>query len=261
MTIDPQLRSYLKKIGVSFTFSNESIDHTAPQKQMKQAVSANSKMQYKVIEEKGMAQRSINLDHCTTLDHLYDAIRNYDDCGLKKFALNTVIYDGVKDAPIMVVGEAPGADEDAQGKPFVGKSGQLLDKMFQTIGLSRKENLYITNTIFWRPPGNRPPTDEEIAQCLPFFHKHVELAKPKIILLVGGTAAKALLNTKVGIVKLRGQINTFKAENIDSIPLVCFYHPAYLLRSPKQKGTFWQDLLFLNNYLKEKKILKIVDKE
>jgi uracil-DNA glycosylase family 4 len=254
MTIDPQLKKYLKKIGVSSAFSNDPIDHTAPQKPVVQPVTLTSKLS-KVKEENPGLQKSTDLAQCTTLDQLYAAIKNYNDCGLKKFALNTVICDGIKEAPIMVVGEAPGAEEDAHGKPFIGKSGQLLDKMFQTIGLSRKTNLYITNTIYWRPPGNRPPTDEEIGQCLPFFHKHVELFKPKIILLVGGTAAKALLNTKVGIVKLRGQMNYFKTENIDPIPLMCFYHPAYLLRSPKQKGIFWQDLLFLNNYLKEKKVV------
>lgn len=255
MAIDPQLRNYLKKIGVYSAFSNKPIDHTFEQQQkvvFKSSVPHKAQSETKV----NIAPQSVlNLDNCKTLENLYEAIKNFNNCALKKFALNTVICDGIKNSSIMVVGEAPGADEDAQGKPFVGKSGQLLDKMLQTIGLSRKINLYITNTVFWRPPGNRPPTDEEVSQCLPFFHKHVELFKPKIILLMGGTAAKALLNSKIGIVKLRGQINSFKAENVDQpIPLMCFYHPAYLLRSPKQKGIFWQDLLFLSNYLKENNI-------
>jgi uracil-DNA glycosylase family 4 len=256
MAIDPQLQNYLKKIGVYSAFSNEPINRTL---EHNQKVVSQPSVTYKDqwgTKENMAPQSALSLDQCKTLENLYEAISSFNDCGLKKFALNTVICDGIKNSSIMVVGEAPGADEDAQGKPFVGKSGQLLDKMLETIGLSRKTNLYITNTVFWRPPGNRPPTDEEVSQCLPFFHKHVELFKPKIILLMGGTAAKALLNSKIGIVKLRGQINSFKAENVEQpIPLMCFYHPAYLLRSPKQKSIFWQDLLFLNNYLKENKIL------
>ncbi|MBP9752342.1 MAG: uracil-DNA glycosylase [Proteobacteria bacterium] len=166
--------------------------------------------------------------------------------------MNTVFFDGVPTAPVMIIGEAPGADEDQLGKPFVGQSGQLVDKMFKTIGLSRTENLYISNIVFWRPPGNRPPTQQEIDLCLPFLEKHIALVQPKVLVLLGGVAAKTILKTDLGIVKLRGNTHMFSHKSLNNpIPVMPFYHPAYLLRSPRQKATFWHDLLLLKKILSE----------
>ena len=128
-------------------------------------------------------------DAATTLEELYAAIRSFNGCTLKKTAQNTVIYEGVADSRLMFIGEAPGADEDRQGVPFCGVSGQLLDKALSFIGLNRKENFYITNTLFWRPPGNRPPTTDELEICRPFVEKHIALIDPRIMVLVGGTAS------------------------------------------------------------------------
>lgn len=182
----------------------------------------------------------------TTLDELRSTMQNYDGCQLKGSATNMVFCDGNPQASIMVIGEAPGADEDRQGKPFVGISGQLLDRMFLTIGLNRANNLYISNTIPWRPAGNRQPTTEEINLCLPFIEKHIALIKPKLIISVGGISAKTLLNTKDGITKLRGQFFDYQNDFMDQpTKLYAIFHPAYLLRSPGQKKFVWQDLLKL----------------
>jgi DNA polymerase len=150
----------------------------------------------------------------------------------------------------MFVGEAPGADEDRQGVPFCGVSGQLLDKMLSFIGLARSENFYITNTLFWRPPGNRQPTPEEIEMCRPFVEKHIALVNPKLLVLVGGTATKAVLNETRGITRLRGQAFTYRNGYLDrEIPVRVIYHPSYLLRTPTAKKQTWADLLDIRDFL------------
>ena len=143
----------------------------------------------------------------------------------------------------MLIGEAPGSEEDKYGKPFVGRAGKLLDKMLAAIGLDRN-NVYISNIVPWRPLGNRQPTTEEILQCLSFIQKHIEIISPLILILLGGTAAKALLTTNQGITKLRGtwyQYNTLGLLN--PIPTRTIFHPAFLLRSPGYKKQTWEDLL------------------
>ncbi|XP_022778685.1 uncharacterized protein LOC111320266, partial [Stylophora pistillata] len=185
-----------------------------------------------------------------TLEELRQAILNFEGCALKKTATNTVFSDGVPDATIMLIGEAPGADEDRLGKPFVGMSGQLLDKMFKTIEYSREKNIYITNMLPWRPPGNRPPTTEEIALCLPFVEKHIALIQPQCLIFVGGTSAKALLNTKSGIIRLRGIWTQYKNQFMDTpVKALPIYHPAYLLRSPSNKRKAWHDLMLIQRTL------------
>lgn len=183
---------------------------------------------------------------CQTLDELRQALHEFNDCPLKLTATNTVFSDGNPQAKIMVIGEAPGADEDIQGKPFVGMSGQLLDRMFATIGLSRQTNFYVTNIIPYRPPGNRQPTTQEIIQCLPFVQRHIELIKPEILILVGGVAAKTILDTNEGIMRLRGRWHSYMSEGLTE-PIKCMatFHPAYLLRSPGQKAQVWRDLLMI----------------
>lgn len=184
-----------------------------------------------------------SLTSVQTLEDLKASLENFSGCALKETALHTVFCDGVANAPVMVIGEAPGADEDQQGRPFVGLSGQLLDRILATIGLNRKKNIYISNIIPWRPPGNRQPTHAEILLCMPFIEKHIALIKPHLLILVGGTATKALLNSNEGIMKLRGNFHTYTTITGDSIPTLATFHPAYLLRSPGQKRLVWLDLL------------------
>jgi DNA polymerase len=187
----------------------------------------------------------------TSIAELEEAVRAFEGCALKRTAKNTVFADGVAGAPVMIVGEAPGADEDRLGKPFVGVSGQLMDRMFASIGMSRERDLYITNILFWRPPGNRTPTLAEQAICLAFTRRHIELAKPKIVVLAGGTAVKAVLNTTEGITRLRGKWTTLTLDDGSEVPALPTFHPAYLLRTPASKRQSWADLLSLDKRLKD----------
>jgi uracil-DNA glycosylase len=140
----------------------------------------------------------------TSITALREELLRFEGCALRHTAMNLVFADGNPAAPVMFIGEAPGEDEDRQGKPFVGVSGQLLDKMLAAVGLDRT-SIYISNILFWRPPGNRSPTDAEIAACLPFTERHIALVKPKLLVFLGGVAAKNLLRTKEGITRMRGQ--------------------------------------------------------
>lgn len=185
-----------------------------------------------------------------TVAELKAAVEAFEGCGLKKFASSTVFADGNPDARIMFIGEAPGADEDRQGRPFVGVSGQLLDKMLKSVNLDRATNAYITNIVFWRPPGNRSPTDQEISSCLPFVQRHVELVDPAVLVFVGGMAAKTMLAKPMGITKLRGRWYEYETPGmVRPVPCMALFHPAYLLRSPQQKRLAWRDLLAIKQKL------------
>ncbi len=200
-----------------------------------------------VIEARKLA------DSAGSLTDLRKAIENFDGCDLKKFATKTVFADGVTDAKILLVGEAPGATEDKQGIPFCGESGRLLDKMLASIGLCRTKNVYITNTIFWRPPANRRPTNEEMEICKPFVEKHIALIKPKLIILVGGTATTSLLGKNEGISYIRRNNYSYTNQYLsEPIHTTAIFHPAYLLRQPMQKKTTWYDLLKIQQFIKEK---------
>jgi uracil-DNA glycosylase family 4 len=177
----------------------------------------------------------------TTLAELQAALEAFDGCALKRTATNTVFADGVAHAPVMLIGEAPGRDEDRIGKPFVGRAGQLLDKMLASIGLDRKTNAYITNVINWRPPDNRDPSPEEAAACLPFLRRHIELANPQVIILLGAVAARHVVGVSDGIMKLRGRWMEYRVEG-RMVPLMPTLHPAYLLRQPAHKKLAWRDL-------------------
>lgn len=188
------------------------------------------------------------LKEVTSLQALVTFIEAFEGCALKQTARNTVVSDGNPAAPVMLIGEAPGAEEDAQGKPFVGRSGQLLDKMLEVVGLSRtsvepERSVYIANIVPWRPPGNRVPSPEEVAVCLPLIERHIALVNPKLIVLLGSTAMRALLNLKEGITRVRGKnyayTNPFLTAPVQTLPT---FHPAYLLRSPGQKRQAWEDL-------------------
>ena len=190
-------------------------------------------------------------ESCSTLAELEAAIRGFEGCTLKRTAKNTVFADGTPGAPVMVVGEAPGADEDRLGKPFVGVSGQLMDRMMAAIGLTRDGGFYITNILFWRPPGNRTPTTAEQGMCLAFTRRHIELARPKVLVLAGGVAVKAVLDTTEGITRLRGKWTSYVLGDGTAIPAMPTFHPAYLLRTPASKRQSWQDLLAIDKKLKE----------
>ncbi|WP_370373057.1 uracil-DNA glycosylase [Henriciella pelagia] len=178
-----------------------------------------------------------------SLDALKAAIEGFDGCILKEAARNTVCFDGVQGAPVMVIGEGPGAEEDVKGLPFVGRAGQLLDKMLAAINLSRTENTFITNVNYWRPPGNRNPSDEELELCRPFVDRMVELGAPKLVIVAGGVAAKSLLQTRDGIMKLRGTEQVLKTPSGFEAPMFPMFHPAFLLRRPEEKSRAWRDLL------------------
>jgi uracil-DNA glycosylase len=178
-----------------------------------------------------------------TLADLRSAIQRFDGCTLKAGAKNTAVCDGAFDAPVMIVGEAPGADEDIQGLPFVGRAGKLLDRMLETIGLSRKTNVYITNLVYWRPPGNREPSTTEMEVCSPLLKRQIELKQPKILLTAGKFATSALLNTTDGIMRLRGRKLRYTQDGLaQPIPCIPLLHPAYLLRRPEDKSKAWEDL-------------------
>ena len=179
------------------------------------------------------------------LDALRAAMAAFEHCELKKGARNLVFADGVAGAPVMIIGEAPGRDEDREGRPFVGRAGQLLDRMLAAIGLSRAENVYITNVLPWRPPQNRDPRPDEIAMLKPFLERHVALADPKVIVLMGNISCQAVLG-KRGITRLRGNWDQALGK-----PILPMFHPAYLLRQPSAKRQAWADLLELQAKLRE----------
>ncbi len=186
-----------------------------------------------------------------TLEELKAALERFNGCGLKATATNLVFGDGAADARVMFIGEAPGSDEDIQGLPFVGRSGQLLDKMLAAIGLNR-QNTYIANVIPWRPPGNRTPTAHETAVCRPFIDRQIELVGPEVIVFLGGVSAKEMLNTTTGIKRLRGKWTRFKGDKKEYLALPTL-HPAFLLRQPAQKRLAWNDLLMIRQFLDGKK--------
>ena len=178
----------------------------------------------------------------SSIEELKQAVLNLN-YPLKRTARNTVFSDGNPNSAVMIIGEAPGQEEDEQGKPFVGQSGKLLNNMLAAVGLKRSD-VYISNILFWRPPGNRTPSAEEIAFCMPYVKQHIMLARPKVLLLLGGVAVKSILNTLEPISKLRGLKNTYMG-----IDTIATFHPAYLLRSPGQKAIAFRDFIALRKLL------------
>ncbi len=176
-----------------------------------------------------------------TLDALEAALRSFDGCGLKATAKNLCFYRGSPQARLMIIGEAPGSDEDRAGKPFVGASGKLLDKMLAAIGLAEAD-VHITNSVYWRPPGNRPPTPQEIVICRPFLDRQIELVAPEVIMTLGGPAVKALIDVADGILKVRGKWREL-AVGGNTVRVMPTLHPAYLLRASAAKRQVWRDLL------------------
>ncbi len=185
------------------------------------------------------------------LPALRAALERFEGCALKSTATNLVFGDGNPAAPLMLIGEAPGRDEDREGLPFVGVSGRMLDVMLGHIGFDRT-SAYITNILFWRPPGNRQPTSPEIAACLPFVERHIELVAPRVLVLLGGASAKTLLARAEGITKLRGRWFDYQSATMVA-PIACLatYHPAYLLRQPAHKRYAWRDFLSAKSKINE----------
>ena len=181
----------------------------------------------------------------TNLQTLNTIIKNCKKCKLHETRINTVFGDGSTNAKVMIIGEAPGKDEDISGKPFVGRAGKLLTEILSSINLERKD-IFITNTVKCRPPENRNPHDDEIKSCSGYLDEQIKLINPKVIVLLGKIAANRILNIDEPISNLRGK-KYFIKEN--SIPIIVFYHPAYLLRSPLQKSKVWEDLKFMDNII------------
>ena len=192
---------------------------------------------------------------CNSLVELKAALEAFEGSALKKLATNTVFADGVPDHRIMIIGEAPGRDEDLAGLPFVGRAGKLLDKMLDAIGLDRKTNAYITNVMNWRPPENRDPSPEEAAICLPFLRGHIELVDPEIIILLGAVAARHVMGRTDGIMRLRGKWLEYYA-NGRMAPVMPTLHPAYLLRRAIDKKLAWRDLLAIDEKIKSLGLLE-----
>jgi uracil-DNA glycosylase family 4 len=185
----------------------------------------------------------------STLEELEAALARFDGCPLKKTAKNMCFARGNPKARLMIVGEAPGRDEDVAGKPFVGRAGRLLDKMLAAIGLN-EDQVYITNVVYWRPPGNRTPTPQEAQTCQPFLERQIQIVAPDILLFAGGAAAKQFLKTTEGILRLRGKWRTYNAGD-RQIRCMATLHPAYLLRNPASKRLAWRDLLAVRAALDE----------
>ncbi|MGE0628593.1 MAG: uracil-DNA glycosylase [Hyphomicrobiaceae bacterium] len=176
-----------------------------------------------------------------TLEALEQELRRFDGCALKATAKNLCFYRGAAKSRLMLIGEAPGRDEDIEGRPFVGRAGQLLDKMLAATGL-KESDVHITNIVYWRPPGNRTPSLLEVQACRPFVERQIELVEPDIILLLGGAAAKSLLGVEEGIMRLRGKWREMEFGE-RKIRVMATLHPAYLLRTPVQKRLAWRDML------------------
>ena len=184
-----------------------------------------------------------------TMDDLEKGLRSFEACGLSKTATNLCFYRGSQDADIMVIGDAPGREDDIEGKPFIGEAGALLDKMLGAIDLDETA-VHITNVIYWRPPGNRTPTPQEIQICQPFLARQLELVSPKIVVCLGGTSAKAMLNSSEGIMRIRGKWRDFKYSG-KTISAMAILHPTYLLRTPAAKRLAWSDLLSIRAKLND----------
>ncbi len=229
---------YFVEAGVDSFFENDPSKTPPPPLQSKAAEAIRP------IPQNDNTSKSARelVDSVKTLSELEQAVRSFAGCDLKKTAKNTVFADGVQGAKIMFVGEAPGANEDEQGIPFCGQSGKLLDNIIRSIGLARKD-VYITNTVFWRPPANRRPTPDEIKICRPFVEKHIELAKPKLIVLVGSTAVESLLASQISMHELRHGFYDYTNQYLKhSIKTAVIFHPSYLLRQPYKKKLMWYDI-------------------
>ena len=258
-----QLLKWYLESGIDEALEEQPIDHFISQAaaENKEAetisiVSADTELNSKVPVE--LVSRSDTTKSAytaargaDTLEALREAMSAFEGCPLKQTAKNLVFGDGPASSKFMLIGEAPGAQEDREGQPFVGPAGQLLERMLKAISIERSD-AYITNILPWRPPGNRTPTDSEIAACIPFIERQIELVAPEVLILIGGVSAKTLLGTNQGIMRTRGKWLEYQPDGgQDAIPARAILHPAYLLRSPAQKRETWMDLLEIQQKIGE----------
>ena len=254
----PELRALLEwyvEIGVDLPIGDEPIDRrtvetSAPAKPAASDAEAGDGAPpllsaAPVAETESLAGAAAKA--ATTMDELRDALSRFEGCNLRHTATNLVFADGNPEARVMLVGEAPGRDEDIQGLPFVGRSGKLLDRMLEAIGLDR-DSVYVANVVPWRPPGNRTPTPQETAACRPFIERQIALCDPDFLICLGNAAARELLRTGEGILRLRGRWMPFDA-GARTIRAMAMLHPAYLLRQPLHKRLAWRDLMTLKQAL------------
>ncbi|GBF25778.1 hypothetical protein MnTg02_00812 [bacterium MnTg02] len=216
-------------------------DTAPPQRAQIAKTSSRSGSETPMAPDAAVMTARENAKSAASLDDLRESLAKFEGCGLKATAKNMCFARGNAEAQIMLIGEAPGRDEDLQGLPFVGRAGQLLDKMLAAIGMS-EDNAYITNIVYWRPPGNRTPTPQESQVCRPFLERQIELVDPKIIVFLGGAAAKQMFDTTDGIMRLRGKWRTYSTGEHD-YRAIATLHPAYLLRTPAAKRHAWRDML------------------
>ncbi|MEZ5827219.1 MAG: uracil-DNA glycosylase [Hyphomicrobiales bacterium] len=242
------LLAWYAAMGADEAIGDEPIDRFAPPPQARGAKAPPSTVaRQRPAPPSDSAPAS--LDAASTLAELEALLAQFEGCALKRTAKSLCFARGNDQARIMMIGEAPGRDEDIQGKPFVGRAGKLLDRMLEAIGLS-EDHVYITNTIYWRPPGNRTPTAQEIEACAPFLARQIELLSPQVMVLLGGAAAKSILGVTEGIMRLRGKWKIYNSVD-GGIPTLATLHPAYLLRNPEAKRYAWRDLLMLKARLEE----------
>jgi DNA polymerase len=250
------LLDWYRAAGVTDALSEAPIDRLAPKipapRQPLPAVPVRSNRETggesAMLPDAGTIEAARNLAAAAqNLQELESALAGFDGCPLRWRATQLVFADGNPESDVVLVGEAPGRDEDIQGKPFVGRSGQLLDRILKAIGLDRGK-VYIVNTVPWRPPGNRVPSPAELAVCRPFLERQIELVAPRIIVALGGASAKHLFNTDIGILRLRGQWREIEIGRHRAMAMATL-HPAYLLRQPAQKKLVWRDMLALKNRL------------
>ena len=246
----PENQEFTEKKAVGAIANRDKVQTTKNIKNLGTPSLVNERNIDHLIDTSPVSSRELALD-CNSLEELEAAVRDFDECALKKTSANTVFSSGSIDARVMFVGEAPGAEEDRAGRPFVGASGRLFDKMLASIGIIR-DKVYITNTIFWRPPGNRRPTGVEVAQCLPFLQRQIELVRPDILVPLGGSASQTLLKVDLGITLLRGRWYEYTLSDNSKIVTLPMFHPAYLLRSPVHKREAWRDMLALSDKLNQK---------
>jgi DNA polymerase len=245
-----RLLAWYEAMGVDETIGHEPVDAfaafarlpAAPVLERKSALPPRPPVSSRAPEASSPVRQK-QVEGAATLAELKVLVEQFDGCTLKRTAKNLCFSRGNDAAPLMLIGEAPGRDEDIAGKPFVGRAGQLLDRMLASIGLDESQ-VYITNVVYWRPPGNRTPTPEEVEACAPFLARQIELVAPKVLVLLGGAAAKSMLGTSEGIMRLRGKWLNYGARS-GTISTLATLHPAYLLRNPSAKRLAWRDLLMI----------------
>ncbi len=241
--------SNVPNVNTSISEMAKKKNNTAPQSEISVNVSSHS-----TSTEEWIKKAKELADGCDNLDELKKVISSFYGLSIKKTATNTVFGEGNRSSKLMLIGEAPGENEDLEGRPFCGVSGRLLDAMFKHVGYTRNgdtedNSFYITNSIFWRPPGNRKPTPEEIAICKPFVEKHIALIKPQVIVLIGATATYSVLGNKDSISLLKRSVHQYSSELLKKpISTFAIYHPSFLLRQPAQKKNAWFDLLKIKKF-------------